>query len=213
PRATASQLDAEEIRISDALRRLRADQGLSLRDVARLSGMSESYLSRVERHQAALTIPGLRRLADAFGVPMASFFAEAAHRMPLAICRAGRGRRGRIRGAHGFLYEMLAADKAGKVMEPLIVDLATAARSLTPESHPGEEFNYVLEGECTFAYGKERTLLARGDAVYYDATVPHVSQAVKGTTCLMLVVVASRDYALHGDIHRLLRKSGAAEKP
>ena len=69
----------------------------------------------------------------------------------------------------------------------------------------GEELNYILEGECEFVYGKERIRLRQGDAVYYDATVPHLVQSIKKTNpCKVLAVVASKDYLFHGDLTRLL---------
>ena len=72
------------------------------------------------------------------------------------------------------------------------------------KSHGGEEFDYLLEGECRFIYGKEVIHLHRGDAIYYDATVPHAAHPMKGKPGRMLVVVASRDYLFHGDLSRLL---------
>jgi quercetin dioxygenase-like cupin family protein len=76
------------------------------------------------------------------------------------------------------------------------------------KSHSGEEFNYVLEGECLLIYGDDRIHLREGDCVYYDASIPHAAHAIKGSPSRLLVVVSSRDYLFHGDLSRLLRGGG-----
>ena len=48
--------DIIEIQVADRMRRLRHDKGLTLRGLARASGISEAYLSRVENHKASVTI-------------------------------------------------------------------------------------------------------------------------------------------------------------
>ena len=72
-------------------------------------------------------------------------------------------------------------------------------------THAGD---YVLKGECDLLYGKDTIRLRTGDAVYYDATVPHAARMVKGKSCRLLAVVASRDYLFHGDLTRLLSEDG-----
>jgi transcriptional regulator with XRE-family HTH domain len=195
-----------EVRVADRLHQLRLDKGLTLAQLAAAAAMSQAFLSRVENHKASLPIAGLERVAKALGVPIAVFFQEDHQEMPISVCRAGRGSKGRIRGPRGFVFELLAGEKKGKLMEPIIADIATASRPVPLKSHPGEEFDYVIEGECILLYGKEQIHLRRGDAAYYDATVPHAARAIKGKPCRILAVVASRDYLFHGDLPRLLNE-------
>jgi transcriptional regulator with XRE-family HTH domain len=196
-----------ELRVADRLKRLRQEQGLTLKDLSSTARLSEAYLSRVENHKVAIPIATLERLANALGVSIAALFADDATSVPIAVCRSGQGKRGKLRGPRGFAYRMLADAKRGKLMEPLVVDVASASRVMPLKAHPGEEFNYVLEGEMVLRYGKQRMLLRTGDAVYYDATVPHASCAAAGKPCRVLAVVASRDYLFHGDLSRLIRST------
>jgi quercetin dioxygenase-like cupin family protein len=137
-------------------------------------------------------------------VPLATFFESDEARQPLVVTRAGTGRKVRFRGRNGFRVDLLAHLKKGKLMEPLLVDLASARAHVPLQSHPGQEFNYVLEGRCTFLFGKERVELAAGDAVYFDSTVPHVCRAQGKGASRILAIVASADYPLHGNISVLL---------
>jgi quercetin dioxygenase-like cupin family protein len=100
---------------------------------------------------------------------------------------------------------MLATAKKGKLMEPIIVDLQTARQPMPLKSHSGEEFNYVLSGECMLLYGDNQLHLREGDSAYYDASIPHAARAIDDRPCRVLAVVSSRDYLFHGDLSRLLK--------
>src|ERR1051326_640514 len=188
--ATAPQ--SAELRVADRLHQLRREKGMTLAELAPAAGMSQAYLSRVENHKVSLPIAALERLARVLAVPISVFFEVEEQHTLISICRAGRGREGRLRGPRGFIYQTMAGEKRGKLMEPILVDIASAGRRMALKSHPGEEFNYVIEGECDFVYGKETIRLRKGDAAYYDASVPHAGHAVKGKPCRILAVVASR---------------------
>ena len=205
-------LPSAEVRIADRIRELRLDKGLTLKQLAQAAEISQAFLSRIENHKVSLTIAGLERLARALGVSMSAFFEEDDRTLPIAVCRAGRGEHGRLRGARGYAYETLAAAKSGKLMEPLIVDIASARQPVSLKTHSGDEFNYVLEGEYCLLYGKDEILLQEGDSVYYDASVPHAARSVPGKPCRLLVVVASRDYQFHGDLSTLLSPKGTSHK-
>jgi mannose-6-phosphate isomerase-like protein (cupin superfamily) len=157
----------------------------------------------VERQKTPINIANLQKVAAAFGVSLASFFEADEAARPLVVTRAGQGKMMRFRGSKGFRVELLAESKKGKLLEPLLVDLSSARAPVPLQSHPGQEFNYMVEGRCLFIYGKEKVELGVGDAVYFDATVPHVSRALSNPA-RMLAIVASRDYPLHGNIAVLL---------
>ena len=68
----------------------------------------------------------------------------------------------------------LAANKAGRHMEPFLIDIhPRSAQAARPSTHEGEEFIYVLSGEVEVTYGKDIYRLKAGDCIYYDSIVPH----------------------------------------
>ncbi len=193
-----------EVNIARRIAALRRESGLTLRQLADRSGLSDTYLNRVERQKTPINIANLEKVAGAFGVPLASFFAADSARPPVVVTRAGSARKVRFRGRRGFRVELLADGKKGKLMEPLLVDLTSAQDEVPLQAHPGQEFNFVLEGRCLFLFGKDRLELETGDAVFFDATVPHVCRALGPGLSRLLAVVASTDYPLHGNIAVLL---------
>ncbi|MBL9215376.1 MAG: cupin domain-containing protein [Opitutaceae bacterium] len=195
--------------MAERLRQLRLEKGLTLAALASAVGCSMAFLSRVENHKVSIPIAALERLAAALGVSISAFFENQAQHVLISLCRNGEGRKAVLRGPRGFAYEILVGDKKGKLMEPIILDVTAVPKTPLPRPHSGEEFNYILEGECDFLYGKQTIRLRQGDAVYYDAAIPHGVTTVDGKPCRMLAVVASRDYLFHGDLDRLINEGGA----
>ena len=63
-----------EVDVGKGLRAIRLARRRTLRDVAERAGLSESFLSQVERGRSSASIASLRRIADALGVSMADLF-------------------------------------------------------------------------------------------------------------------------------------------
>jgi transcriptional regulator with XRE-family HTH domain len=192
--------------VARRLAALRKEVGLTLRELSAKTGLSDAYLSRVENGQTAVTLASLEKFAAVFATPITAFFEEETTPRRLVLCRSGQGRKARFRGRTGTLVGLLAEEKHGKLMEPLIVDVSSATKPVQPLAHAGEEFNYVLTGRCQFIFDGEKHLLAMGDSVYFDATVPHAVRAVKNEACQLLAVVTSRDFQMHRNISKLLEE-------
>lgn len=61
----------KHLKLGDHLREVRAERGLSLRDVERLSGVNSGYLSQLERNEIANPSPTtLQKVAEAYGEPV-----------------------------------------------------------------------------------------------------------------------------------------------
>lgn len=196
-----------EMLVADRLKQLRREKGLTLSQLASAVGLSTGYLSRIENHKMSIPIASLEKLARVMNVSISVFFEEQSDRPLLALCRNGEGRAAQFRPPRGYRYQILAPTMKGKFMEPLIVDVTPQKVPPRPQPHAGEEFNYILEGECEMIFGKQKIRLRQGDSVYYDASVPHCTYSLPGSPeCRLLSVIGSRDYLFHGDLSRLLNE-------
>src|SRR6266571_5329207 len=63
-----------EVDVGERLQALRRFRRCTLREIAQRSGLSESFLSQVERGRSSASIASLKRIADALGVSMADLF-------------------------------------------------------------------------------------------------------------------------------------------
>lgn len=200
----AEKLSSVEILVASRLSALRREVGMTLRELAAKTGLSDAYLSRVENGRIAVTLASLEKLAEIFATPIATFFEEEIKPRRLVISRKGKGQKVRFRGRSGALAQLLADEKHGKLMEPLIVDVSSAIKPVEPLAHPGEEFNFVISGSCQFLFDGETHMLREGDSVYFDATAPHAVHAIEKVECKLLAVVTSRDFQIHRNISKVL---------
>lgn len=189
--------------IARRIAQFRKSSKLTLKELGKLTSLSEAYLSRVENAEAAVTITGLVNIAGALQVPVSSFFDNTTSEPPFIINRAGSAPKYQFRGKKGNLVQMLATKKTRKLMEPLLVEVSPNPIPL--QGHEGEEFNYIISGSCLFRYNNEEQELNEGDSVYFDASKPHSLQAKGSKKCLALAVVSSRDYQYHGNISKVMK--------
>src|SRR5207244_2520419 len=81
---------AAEVDVGERLRELRRIRRCTLRTIADRSGLSESFLSQVERGRANASIASLRSIADALGVSVADLFEPGGPPRPRVLRRADR---------------------------------------------------------------------------------------------------------------------------
>lgn len=56
-------------------------------------------------------------------------------------------------------------------------------------SHPGQEFNYVLKGRMVIEINGKRLTLEAGDSIYFDSSKPHGMLALDGEKVSFLAII------------------------
>jgi transcriptional regulator with XRE-family HTH domain len=161
-------LDAE---LGPRLRRLRTSRVLTLRELAARAGVTESFLSQVERGVATPSIASVQRIARGLGLSIADLFAEV--ESAGKVVRATERRRIQYPGL-GAVDEFLTRGKGGRlqvIMSTVEPGGGTGEEPYTHESD--EEVLVVLEGELDLWVGDEHFHLEQGDAVTHSSRVPH----------------------------------------
>jgi transcriptional regulator with XRE-family HTH domain len=164
------------------LRAVRRQRGLTLEALAGQTGLTKSYLSKIERGQSTPSIAVALKVARALDVDVGRLFSDEAAEEKIAVDRAGPGR-GR--------YQVLASGLLGKSMSPFVVrPTGDPADDPHPE-HPGQEFLFVHAGTVELDYGDQTIRLGAGDSAYFDASLPHKIRRI-GRQRPEVVVVACR---------------------
>ena len=103
-----------------------------------------------------------------------------------AVCRKDKGVQ--IERYPGYEFSSLAYNFKGRTMEPLLVKLDSSRPAAALVSHSGQEFNYVVQGTVKVTVDKAEYILAEGDSVYFDATLPHGQSAVNGGAQFITII-------------------------
>jgi mannose-6-phosphate isomerase-like protein (cupin superfamily) len=146
----------------------------------------ETYL-KYEAGELDIPISVLYKIAARFGVDATVLLTGEDPRMDTAsVCRRGKGVR--IERYPGYEFSSLAYNFKGRTIEPLLVFLDPSKEPAPPVTHPGQEFNYVVEGKVKVTVAGREYILESGDCVYFDAGLPHGQQAVDGPAQFITII-------------------------
>jgi transcriptional regulator with XRE-family HTH domain len=173
-------------RLAASLRDARKARGLSLDAVAKLSGVSRSMVSQIERGESSPTVAILWNLTQALQVDFAGLL-EGKAAPGIEVIRAGDapviGGRGQ-----GVSIRILSPPEA--VGQHEVYDLVFAAGgALVSEAHgPGcREHLTVIEGRLLVVSGEEEQALGPGDTARYPADRGHAIRAEGAARALLIV--------------------------
>ena len=182
--------------IGQHLKALRAARGMTLDRLAVATGLTKSYLSKIQNSHKLPPIATLSRIAQALGTGIGSFFGDILGPGDGASVVRKDERLPVVRGgtAFGYDYVSLAHDRLVKRMEPFVFTFPSKIDRHVFFDHGGEEFVFILSGKVIFQVGDERWALAKGDSIYFDAAIPHRGWSV-GRDATALVVIHAADHA------------------
>ncbi|OBB93494.1 helix-turn-helix domain-containing protein [Mycobacterium sp. 852002-40037_SCH5390672] len=164
------------------LRAVRKQRGLTLEALAQQTGLTKSYLSKIERRCSTPSIAVALRVAKALDVDVGRLFSEEAAQEKITVERA-------TGNAEGERYQVLASSLLGKSMSPFVVRPTEQLADDPHPEHAGQEFIFVHAGTIELDYGDQTFSLGPGDSAYFDASVSHKIRAV-GAERAEVVVVA-----------------------
>ena len=183
--------------VGSKIKGIRESKGLSLEEVAERSGLSLDQITSIETDQNLPSLGPLIKIARALGVRLGTFVDDNDALGPV-VCRAEeRESKSSISFSNGAAdarkhmeYHPLAQQKAGRHMEPFIIDINPEDEpNFQLSAHEGEEFIYVMQGEVEIVYGKDTYSLNEGDSIFYDSIVKHHVHGAPGKSAKILAVV------------------------
>ncbi len=152
------------------LRELRLQRGWTLQDLAGRSGLSKTFLSRLESGNRQASIAAVLTLSRILDVSLASLFES-----PLATdpCVIVRGATAVEQTTNGLAYVPLSDPARFFNLQPMRVRISPSRRGREHYHHDGEEWLYLLSGALTLSLSGKTYELAAGDAAHFDSRLPH----------------------------------------
>ena len=168
---------------------LRESSDYTVEQMAQMLNVTAEEYRKYESGKADMSISFLVKISDVFGVDMTELLTGQAPRLnTLCVTRAGQGRT--IDCHDQYVYKNLAYNFIHRKIEPMYVTVQPEDnKTLTPNSHEGQEFDYVLSGTMHIVIGKNDLVLNPGDSVYYDSRMPHAMEAVGEEPIQFLAIV------------------------
>ena len=175
--------------IADRLRGMRDVLGISAEEAATTCDItSEQYLN-YESGRIDIPVSILHRMAQKFNLDLTTLLTgEEPHMHSYTLTRKDKGTS--VERRKTYKYEALAGNFLHRKADPFIVTVEPKDETTVSfNSHPGQEFNLLLEGKIKFFLGSKVMILEPGDSIYFDSGLPHGMVATENKTAKFLAII------------------------
>jgi transcriptional regulator with XRE-family HTH domain len=176
--------------IASRIKELREISGISLESFARELGVNTDLLLSYESGNTDIPIGFLFKVAHRFKLELSALLRGEQPKLHVyTVVRKGKGLN--VDRRKQYAYENLAYNFIQKRAEPFIVTVAPDKENRAPEfnSHPGQEFNFVLEGSLMVIVDGHEIVLNEGDSIYFDSAYQHAMKAQNNQPSRFLAVI------------------------
>jgi transcriptional regulator with XRE-family HTH domain len=173
--------------ISANLKRIRAEKGLSLDAVAKLSGVSKSMLGQIERAEVNPSVSTMWRIANGLKVSFTSLMTrpqDETEVVPKAEMEPLLEDSGKVRNYTVFPFD------AERGLEIYFVEWDAGAY-LQADAHPAGTLEYLTlhNGQLAVRVGDDEHMLGSGDSIRFKADQPHAYHNPGTATASMSMVI------------------------
>jgi quercetin dioxygenase-like cupin family protein len=175
--------------ISLRVKELRGLSGISAEEIASSLDIALEEYSKYESGELDIPASILFEIAQLLEVDMTVLLTGEDPRMHIfTITRKDEGVS--VERRKQYQYEGLAPNFIHKKAEPFVVTVEPQSnQDSTPNSHPGQEFDYVLEGSLKVIIHDNEIILNEGDSIYFDSNYNHSMQAVGDKAAKFLAII------------------------
>jgi transcriptional regulator with XRE-family HTH domain len=180
--------------IGARVKALRESSSLSLRELAKRSGVSAPMLSQVERGETSPTLTVATRIAAGLELRLSQLLRLDEDGAVTVVRRRDRRSGGNARRGHRF--EVMTSSQPGQRAElshhTLAAGGATGAADDPPMHEPGSRETALVErGAVVLVCDGQRHDLGEGDCVTFDADLPHHFENPTTAEAVFLAVVSA----------------------
>lgn len=182
----------DEIPLGNRLRSLRQKRRMSLDQVAKTSGVSRSTISKIELGQVVPGTAILAKLVEALGTSFAAIMStESAGE---TVLLRSRDQPVLSDETTGFTRRCIAPILPSRGLDWVLNDLPAGQTTGTfvPHRIGVEEYIYILSGQLHATLGSQTHVLEQGDALYFQAHLPHTFSTADTTACQYLLIIDNR---------------------
>jgi transcriptional regulator with XRE-family HTH domain len=179
------------MQLAQRIRDFRTRRNMTLEQLAESSGLTGSFLSRVENFRTTPSLPALGRIAAGLGVSVSELVKDLDEKPRVVIVRRNERKQvERDRPDSRIVYYALAHKRSSKAMEPFLLEVPPGLARSERLTHEQDEFIMVLEGELDCEYGDEQFRLQQGDCFYAEGGIKHTINNPNQKPAQVLMVYA-----------------------
>lgn len=179
------------VQISQKIKSLRKENGLTLQDVAERAGVTKGLISQIENSRTIPSLLVLMQIIKALEVDLNSFFNNISlegREAPILVLRKEEYRKFEKETASGYSYERIVTRKLKSgAVDFVILEIQPGSERdyVTTDAF---EFKYILQGNVTYHFRDQTIILNEGDSMLFDGRLEH-NPVNKGDIPVKMLVV------------------------
>ena len=182
---------SEQIRqIASRIKELRGIAGLSPQEVAKRLGIPKQTYEEYEGGNVDIPVSLLFEIAGMFNVELAALLTGENPKLHVySVVRKDKGVS--VERRKEYKYQSLAYNFANKKAEPFLVtvDPDPSDAEVHYNLHPGQEFNYMIEGSMKVIINGHEITLNEGDSLFFDSGYNHGMKAIGDKPAKFLAII------------------------
>jgi transcriptional regulator with XRE-family HTH domain len=156
--------------VNKKIRKLRKNKNITLKELSNKTNLSVSFISQVERGVSSITITSLKKIADALEISMQELFEVEEEES--YIRKKDNKTLANLENAFTS-HIRLSGKFENRKLEAVILKIAANNTDMTPFSHEGEEFYYIISGTGIFIIDDKEYIVKTGESIHFPSTIPH----------------------------------------
>lgn len=175
--------------IAERLRGMREVLEISTASAAMTCAVTEEQYLKFESGKFDIPVSILHRMAQKYNFDLTSLLTgEEPLMRSYTLTRKDKGVS--VERQKAYKYQALAGNFQNRKADPFIVSVEPKKEdTVSFNSHPGQEFNYLIEGKLKFFIGSKEMILEPGDSIYFDSGLPHGMLAMDNQPAQFLAII------------------------
>lgn len=180
----------EEIKaVAERLKGLREIMDVSVEEAAKVCNISIEEYKKFETGTVDIPVGVLQSMSKAYGIDLGTLISGNEPHMH-SYCLTKKDKGLSVDRRSDYDYQALCTGFQNRKADPFIVQITPErTREIHFNSHPGHEFEYMIEGSMKLVVDGKEMILEQGDSIYFDATKKHGMQALNGKKAKFLAII------------------------
>jgi transcriptional regulator with XRE-family HTH domain len=176
--------------IAERIKEIREISGISAETLAFRLGVSTDLYVNYESGNTDIPVGIIFKISELFNIELSVMLGGDNPKLHIyGVVRNGKGLK--LERRKQYKYESLADNFIHKKAEPFMVTIDPNPENTLIEfnSHPGQEFNYVIKGAMMTIIDEHEIILNEGDSIYFDSGYKHAMKALNNEQVRFLAIV------------------------
>jgi transcriptional regulator with XRE-family HTH domain len=176
--------------IAARIKEIREISGISAETLASKLGIPAALFLNYESGNTDIPVGIIFEISEIFNIELSVMLGGDNPKLRIyGVVRNGKGLK--LERRKQYRYESLAYNFIHKKAEPFMVTVDPRPENTLLEfnSHPGQEFNYVIKGTMMTIIDGHEIILNEGDSIYFDSGYKHAMRALNNEQVKFLAIV------------------------